>query len=205
MLWGKKQEGWPGTELARRVGCFHSWMKLVRLCGRTEAQSDKTSAVVVKWWSRWWRWDRRDHSWPALAPPGWSPALYNRPISWTEFYSKFSLLVSKRAVLFLYWFLTFGNKVQALHCFFSDHLDVVKTSSSVETEQQCFWMLKGCVIQDAGAFSLIPDSISKCLCSYSPLLLGLPLIFCMCPDGWQFSESPSTDYVNVNHYFYLKE
>lgn len=122
-----------------------------------------------------------------------------------NFIRNLACLFLKGLFCFCIEFLTFGNKVQALHCFFSDHLDVVKTSSSVETEQQCFWMLKGCVIQDAGAFSLIPDSISKCLCSYSPLLLGLPLIFCMCPDGWQFSESPSTDYVNVNHYFYLKE
>lgn len=70
-----------------------------------------------------------------------------------------------------------------LFAVFLESLDSIKTINSAETAQRWVWMLKGCVIQRAGAFALIPSSRSRCLCSYSLLWLGLSPVSCMCPDG----------------------
>lgn len=61
---------------------------------------------------------------------------------------------------------------------FLEPLDSIKTINAAEPAQQWVWMLKGCVIQHAGAFALIPSSRS-----YSLLWPGLSLISRMFPDG----------------------
>lgn len=105
----KKYFGVGVIGLTRDGACMMSWLfSFMNEAHEAVWGNGGLCTVVVKWWSCWWRWARRGYSWPALAPPGWNPALCNhRSISWTKCFLNLSCSFFKRAVLFLWWVFNF--------------------------------------------------------------------------------------------------
>lgn len=91
--------------LTRDGACMMSWLfSFMNEAHEAVWGNGGLCTVVVKWWSCWWRWARRGYSWPALAPPGWNPALCNHR---SKCFLNLSCSFFKRAVLFLWWVFNF--------------------------------------------------------------------------------------------------
>lgn len=179
MYFSKSVVGREAGGLSRVIACVDSALLHEQSWGDLGNRAwSRPGHWCWKWWRWWGRWHSRDHKlWLHLD----GILLFaSTDLSAGLTFFKWSLFTSKWAVFFLYWAFIFCKQSSSSSLFFLWSLGCSKDQQFCGDRAAVILDAEELLVSEYQYFFPHPNSITRYLCRYSPLLLRLVLI-CVCP------------------------